>query len=59
MNNWAALTFLTKRSVVVKISALADRASVGVDADASVLARILLDAHVELADAHSLQEKRQ
>ena len=48
------LTFFAKRAVVVEVAAFAHGASVRVDADAAVLAGILLDAHVELADTDSL-----
>ena len=53
-NKQWTLTFLAKGTIVVEISALANRSSVRVDANASVLAGILLNAHVELADSDSL-----
>lgn len=48
------LTFFAERSVVVQIATLADGPCVRVNADASVLTRILLDAHVELANPNAL-----
>ena len=47
-------TFLAECSFVVDIPALANGSRVRVDADTSVLARILLAAHVQLAHANSL-----
>ena len=60
MINWVKtknimrLTFFAERSIVVQIATLADGPRVRVNADASVLTRILLDAHVELANPNAL-----